>query len=100
MYIGGGTPTCLGAGYLSEILQAVGACFAIAENAEITVECNPESTDQAVLEAMHKQGVNRLSFGVQAAHDTELKASAYPRLCAGTGSRRTRTAVRLYQHQP
>ena len=48
VYIGGGTPTCLGAGYLSEILQAVGACFAIAENAEITVECNPESTDQAV----------------------------------------------------
>ncbi|MFR8736272.1 MAG: coproporphyrinogen-III oxidase family protein [Butyricicoccus sp.] len=73
VYIGGGTPTCLGAGYLSEILQAVGACFAIAENAEITVECNPESTDQAVLEAMHKHGVNRLSFGVQAAHDTELK---------------------------
>ena len=32
-----------------------------------------ESTDQAVLEAMHKHGVNRLSFGVQAAHDTELK---------------------------
>ena len=73
VYIGGGTPTCLGADYLSEILQAVGACFAIAENAEITVECNPESTDQAVLEAMHKHGVNRLSFGVQAAHDTELK---------------------------
>ena len=73
VYIGGGTPTCLGAGYLSEILQAVGVCFAIAENAEITVECNPESTDQAVLEAMHKYGVNRLSFGVQAAHDTELK---------------------------
>ena len=73
VYIGGGTPTCLGADYLSRILQAVGACFAIAENAEITVECNPESTDQAVLEAMHKHGVNRLSFGVQAAHDTELK---------------------------
>ena len=26
-----------------------------------------------MLEAMHKHGVNRLSFGVQAAHDTELK---------------------------
>ena len=101
VYIGGGTPTCLGAGYLSEILQAVGACFAIAENAEITVECNPESTDQAVLEAMHKHGVNRLSFGVQAAHDTELKrigrihdfaqAQAAVEAC---------TAVRLYQHQP
>ncbi|MFQ9127047.1 MAG: hypothetical protein ACLR4Z_09990 [Butyricicoccaceae bacterium] len=65
----------------------------LAENAEITVECNPESTDQAVLEAMHKHGVNRLSFGVQAAHDTELKPHRpYPRLCAGTGSRRARTA--------
>lgn len=73
VYIGGGTPTCLGAELLGAVLQAVRECFALADNAEITVECNPESTDRAVLEAMRAYGVNRLSFGVQAAHDAELK---------------------------
>ena len=100
VYIGGGTPTCLGAGYLSEILQAVGACFAIAENAEITVECNPESTDQAVLEPCISTASTGSRLACRRRTTPSLNASAYPRLCAGTGSRRTRTAVRLYQHQP
>ena len=73
VYIGGGTPTCLGAELLGAVLQTVRECFVLADNAEITVECNPESTDRAVLEAMRAYGVNRLSFGVQAAHDAELK---------------------------
>ena len=34
---------------------------------------NPESTDKKVLDVMKKHGVNRLSFGVQSAHDEELK---------------------------
>ena len=47
--------------------------FPLADDAEITVECNPESTDKKVLEMMKKQGVNRLSFGVQSAQEDELK---------------------------
>jgi len=73
VYIGGGTPTCLGAKLLSRILQEVRNQFPLSEDAEITVECNPESATKKVLEAMKKQGVNRLSFGVQSAHDDELK---------------------------
>ena len=73
VYIGGGTPTCLGPKYLGRILQEVRSKFPLADDAEITVECNPESTDKKVLDMMKKQGVNRLSFGVQSAHDEELK---------------------------
>ena len=74
VYIGGGTPTCLGPKYLGRILQEIRNKFPLAEDAEITVECNPESTDKKVLDVMKKQGVNRLSFGVQSAHDEELRA--------------------------
>ncbi|MGI6180524.1 MAG: radical SAM family heme chaperone HemW [Agathobaculum sp.] len=74
VYVGGGTPTCLGPKYLGRILQEVRSKFPLADDAEITVECNPESTDKKVLDAMKKHGVNRLSFGVQSAHDEELRA--------------------------
>ena len=74
VYLGGGTPTCLDAKHLGRILQEVRARFPLSDDAEITVECNPESTDKKVLDVMKKQGVNRLSFGVQSAHDDELRA--------------------------
>ena len=54
-------------------MQEVRNKFPLADDAEITVECNPESTDKKVLDMMKKQGVNRLSFGVQSAQDDELK---------------------------
>ena len=73
VYIGGGTPTCLGPKYLGRILQEVRGKFPLADDVEITVECNPESTDKKVLDMMKKQGVTRLSFGVQSAQEDELK---------------------------
>lgn len=74
VYIGGGTPTCIGPKYLGRILQEVKNHFPVADDAEITVECNPESTDKKILDVMKKNGVNRLSFGIQSAHDDELRA--------------------------
>lgn len=73
IYLGGGTPSCLGAELLDRILQTVQDCFLLDGNAEITVECNPESTDKTLLDALKAMGVNRLSFGVQSAHDDELR---------------------------
>lgn len=73
VYLGGGTPSCLGPKYLTRILQEVKNKFVVDEDAEITVECNPESTDKKLLDALRKAGVNRLSFGVQSADDEELK---------------------------
>jgi len=94
VYIGGGTPTCLGPKLLGRILQDVKTKFPVADDAEITVECNPESTDKKVLDAMKKQGVNRLSFGVQSAHDEELKAIGRVHTFA-----QAETAVRLAQER-
>lgn len=73
VYLGGGTPSYLGGDRLCRILRAVREHFSLAENAEITIECNPESTDRPLLEALCACGANRLSFGVQAAHDDELR---------------------------
>ena len=73
VYLGGGTPSYLGEARLCRILRAVREHLSLAENAEITIECNPESTDRRLLEALLSSGANRLSFGVQAAHDDELR---------------------------
>lgn len=64
VYLGGGTPSYLGGARLERILHAVRENFALAENTEITVECNPESTDAVLLDALRRGGANRLSFGV------------------------------------
>ncbi len=74
MYVGGGTPTCLGPRLLGKVLQEAKNRFPVSDDVEVTVECNPESTDKKILDVMKKHGVNRLSFGVQSAHDDELKA--------------------------
>ena len=73
VYLGGGTPSYLGEARLCRILRSVREHFSLAKNAEITIECNPESTDRRLLEALLSSGANRLSFGVQAAHDDELR---------------------------
>jgi oxygen-independent coproporphyrinogen-3 oxidase len=61
VFFGGGTPSLLAAGDLVRILDAVPR----ASDAEVTVECNPDSVDVAKLAAYRDAGVNRLSFGVQ-----------------------------------
>ena len=69
VYFGGGTPSMLTAGQVSEILSAV----KIVPNAEISMECNPNSVTENYLRDIRGIGVNRLSFGVQSFCDTELK---------------------------
>jgi putative oxygen-independent coproporphyrinogen III oxidase len=61
VFFGGGTPSLLPAAGLSRILAAVRRV----EDAEVTVECNPDAVDPAKLGAYAAAGVNRLSFGVQ-----------------------------------
>ncbi len=69
VYFGGGTPILL-ARHIPRIL----AECSLAENAEITVECNPCEMDGETLKILLDAGVNRLSVGVQSAVDTELAA--------------------------
>jgi oxygen-independent coproporphyrinogen-3 oxidase len=73
IFFGGGTPSLLEPAEVAAILNACRESFAVAADAEITLEANPESATAAALEGYRAAGVNRLSFGVQSFHDAELK---------------------------
>ncbi len=73
IFIGGGTPSILSANALSQLLTDIHRHFRITTDAEITVECNPGTVDTEKLRVMRDNGVNRLSFGLQAMQDETLK---------------------------
>lgn len=65
VFVGGGTPTLLGAADLTRILDVVRAEFGLVHGAEVTTEANPDSIDRVGLEALRLGGFTRVSFGVQ-----------------------------------
>jgi oxygen-independent coproporphyrinogen-3 oxidase len=65
VYLGGGTPSLLSADLMARLLAFIRGTFDVAPDAEVTLEANPASTDEARIEAWMKGGVNRLSLGVQ-----------------------------------
>jgi putative oxygen-independent coproporphyrinogen III oxidase len=65
VFIGGGTPTLLGAGDLSRIVSAIADEFGLAPGAEVTTEANPDSVSPAELDGLLLGGFTRISFGVQ-----------------------------------
>ena len=67
VFFGGGTPTLLAPGRLGGIIRKIDERFGLAEDAEVTVEANPETVGPAELEQLLAQGVTRLSFGMQSA---------------------------------
>jgi len=76
VYIGGGTPSALGADRVTRLLTAIKTLPANADapRVEFTVEANPESTDEAFLRACVETGVTRISLGVQSFHEASRKA--------------------------
>jgi oxygen-independent coproporphyrinogen-3 oxidase len=67
VFIGGGTPTLLGAGELLRLLDGVADAFGLVPGAEVTTEANPESTDSELLRALRHGGFTRISIGMQSA---------------------------------
>ena len=61
VFLGGGTPSLLPADQLARMLDAIERV----SDAEVTVECNPDSVDATKLATYVAAGVNRVSFGVQ-----------------------------------
>ena len=74
IYFGGGTPSYYGAKRIKELLAHLSKLFQVEKDAEITVECNPDSVDLKSLRILRKAGVNRLSMGMQSAQEAELRA--------------------------
>jgi len=81
IYFGGGTPSLLEPEHFRGIFKALRGEFDIASDAEATIECAPGQLADATLEELLRQGVNRISFGVQSFVDRE--ASAVGRLHTG-----------------
>jgi len=73
LYIGGGTPSQLPASLLMEMFQAIAESFTFAEDAEITIEVNPDDVTPRLIEALHQTPVNRISMGVQTFSDKLLR---------------------------
>ncbi|MGC9319715.1 MAG: radical SAM family heme chaperone HemW [Armatimonadota bacterium] len=73
IYFGGGTPTLYRASDLSALLGAITGRCAIEPRAEVSIEANPESADEAKLRALREAGFNRLSLGAQSFDDGELE---------------------------
>jgi oxygen-independent coproporphyrinogen-3 oxidase len=67
VYIGGGTPSLLGPAALTDLAAWIMTRFRCDDAEEFTVELNPEHVDDALLEALRRSGVDRVSIGAQSA---------------------------------
>jgi len=72
IFLGGGTPSLLAADEMAAVLEGVRSRFDVAADAEVTVECNPESVTRDKLAGYRAAGVTRLSLGVQSLDDSIL----------------------------
>ena len=72
IFFGGGTPSRMSPAALARVLQSVRNHFNLLPDAEISLEANPGTVDDAYLGALRALGVNRLSFGMQSANRAEL----------------------------
>ena len=73
IYFGGGTPSVLTHLQIAQILEGIHTCFSVTPDAEITLEVNPETVNQAALTAYREAGINRLNIGLQSLDDATLK---------------------------
>ena len=73
IYFGGGTPSLLSADELEKILNTIHQNFSVENEAEITLEANPEDLTPSYLAAIKSLGVNRLSIGIQSFREENLR---------------------------
>ena len=65
IYFGGGTPSLLSEEELIKIFSSIHKNYVVSEKAEITLEANPDDLSLENLQALKRNGVNRLSIGIQ-----------------------------------
>jgi oxygen-independent coproporphyrinogen III oxidase len=73
LYLGGGTPSRLGAPGVSQVISLVRDRFDLERDAEITIEANPDDVTIEDAHAWKSAGVNRISLGIQSFDDSVLK---------------------------
>lgn len=73
IYLGGGTPSQLTTEQLRAILYNINNVYRVAQDAEITIECNPDDITEEYALAIRKMGFNRVSLGAQTFSDERLR---------------------------
>ena len=73
IFIGGGTPSLIDKEFVELIMLTVREIWWVSDDAEITIEGNPDSLSHEKLLSYMKVGINRLSIGLQSANNNELK---------------------------
>ena len=73
IFLGGGTPSLMEPATVGAILDAIGKHWTVAADAEVTMEANPSSVEAERFRGYRAAGVNRVSLGVQALNDTDLR---------------------------
>jgi putative oxygen-independent coproporphyrinogen III oxidase len=74
VFLGGGTPTTLEVADLKALLARVRSAFAFTSEAEVTIEANPDTVDEAKLSGLREAGYGRLSMGAQSFDRSVLAA--------------------------
>lgn len=73
IYFGGGTPSLLTAEEIEQLIGTVATHFEIANDAEITLEANPDDLDKAKVQALRHTPINRFSIGIQSFYEEDLR---------------------------
>jgi oxygen-independent coproporphyrinogen-3 oxidase len=73
IFFGGGTPSLMSPGAVGTVIESIARLWPVAADAEITLEANPSSVEAKRFAGYRSAGVNRVSLGVQALNDADLK---------------------------
>ena len=74
IFFGGGTPSLMEPQTVAAVIEAVDRLWGLAAGAEVTLEANPTSVEAEKFVAFARAGVNRISMGIQALNDADLRA--------------------------
>ena len=72
IYFGGGTPSLLTQEQVKKLLDKIRIVYTVDQNAEITLEANPDDLNHIKLEQLKQAGINRLSIGIQSFIERDL----------------------------
>jgi putative oxygen-independent coproporphyrinogen III oxidase len=74
IFFGGGTPSLMPPAAVAEVLDQIAQLWSVSDTVEITLEANPTSVEAENFRGYRSAGVNRVSVGLQALNETDLKA--------------------------
>ena len=73
IFFGGGTPSLLEPRFIEKIISRICRLWPTADNLEISLEANPNTDRPDLFADLRRAGINRLSLGIQALNDRDLK---------------------------